>query len=126
MAYKGEYGAQMYEMFMQTHFNRQSSHQHMLQYLISTNLGQSGSPVLKNVPGQELTPIAVHTYGSASRRINLATTIDDVDDFRNPINDYISVFNPNTTWTSITVPGLNPPGVEFSKFPDSVSRVWKL
>ncbi|KAF8435923.1 hypothetical protein BGX38DRAFT_1274737 [Terfezia claveryi] len=71
-SFGGEQGAQMYEMFLPTHYDRNHSENHMLDYLVSTFAGQSGSPVLLEEHGK-YTSIGVHTYGG--RTINSATVL---------------------------------------------------
>ena len=96
----GEGGAHMYEMFLRTQYNLAEQADTMLEYQIDTfggkptqmvcdcitektNLGNSGSPVLRQ---SDLVSIGAHVYGGS---LNSASVIGR---YGNPYNDYLQAF----------------------------------
>lgn len=93
----GEQGAEMWEMFATTHVDLQTTPSNMLEYLISTYAGQSGSPVLVQ-DSPQLTSIGAHVYGLGNR--NSASVIRG--QYGNDFGAYIGTFDANSKFQTIT------------------------
>ncbi|KAF2216911.1 hypothetical protein CERZMDRAFT_92982 [Cercospora zeae-maydis SCOH1-5] len=78
---RGERGARMYEMFLDTSYNLEKQADTMLEYSIDTEGGQSGSPILLE---SGLVAIGAHVYGG---NVNAGSVLGR---YGNPIQDYIA------------------------------------
>ncbi|KAM3424642.1 Serine protease [Cercospora zeina] len=78
---RGERGARMYEMFLDTSYNLEKQADTMLEYSIDTEGGQSGSPILLETG---LVAIGAHVYGG---NLNAGSVLGR---YGNPIQDYIA------------------------------------
>lgn len=76
-----EKGARMYEMFLETKYNLEKQIDTMLEYVIDTEGGNSGAPVLRE---SDLVAIGAHVYGGDK---NAASVIGR---YGNPYEDYIA------------------------------------